>query len=215
MPPLSTRRAGLPAVLAFVLVLTACTSGASDTTTTTASAPVESPSASDEVTTTAGAGAAPTAPFTEDGSASSTSTSTSSSASTTPTTSTTSTTSTTKPSSVATTIAIPDDNKPPSLEIISPTALTAYIASYDVGRKDFGTNVSLSAVVADPNRDAVTVTWSSSTQGALGTGESIVAFLSTGGYDASQPIITATATDIWGVATSVSVHIIVWIPSDS
>jgi hypothetical protein len=209
MPPLSTRRAGLPAVLAFVLVLTACTSGASDTTTTTASAPVESPSASDEVTTTAGAGAAPTAPFTEDGSASSTSAQTSSS------TSTTSTTSTTKPSSVATTIAIPDDNKPPSLEIISPTALTAYIASYDVGRKDFGTNVSLSAVVADPNGDAVTVAWSSSTQGALGTGESIVAFLSTGGYDASQPIITAIATDIWGVATSVSVHIIVWIPSDS
>ncbi len=53
------------------------------------------------------------------------------------------------------------------------------------------------------------------TQGALGTGESIVAFLSTGGYDASQPIITATATDIWGAATSVSVQIIVWIPSDT
>jgi hypothetical protein len=209
MPPLSTRRAGLPAVLAFVLVLTACTSGASDTTTTTVSAAVESPSASDEVSTTAGSGAAPTAPFTEDGSASSTSAQTSSS------TSTTSTTSTTKPSSAATTIAIPDDNKPPSLEIIFPTALTAYIASYDVGRKDFGTNVSLSAVVSDPNGDAVTVTWSSSTQGALGTGESIVAFLSTGGYDASQPIITATATDVWGVATSLSVQIIVWIPSDT
>lgn len=89
------------------------------------------------------------------------------------------------------------------------------MASYDVGRKDFGTNVSLSAVVSDPNGDTVTVTWSSSTQGALGTGESIVAFPSTGGYDASQPIITAIATDVWGVATSVSVQIIVWIPSDT
>ncbi len=110
---------------------------------------------------------------------------------------------------------MPEDNEPPSLDIISPTSLAAYTASYDVDREDFGANVALSAVVSDPNGDAVTVTWSSSMQGALGAGESIVAFLSTGGFDAAQPIITATATDVWGTATSQSVQIIVWVPSDN
>lgn len=98
---------------------------------------------------------------------------------------------------------------------MSPAALSSHTASYDATRKDFGANVVLSSIASDPNGDDVTVTWSSSTQGFLGTGESIVAWLSTGKSDASQPVITATATDQWGTASSESVQIIVWIPSDT
>ena len=106
-------------------------------------------------------------------------------------------------------------NEPPEIEIVSPAALSSHTASYDATRKDFGANVALSSIASDPNGDDVTVTWSSSTQGFLGRGESIVAWLSTGKSDASQPVITATATDQWGTASSESVQIIVWIPSDT
>ena len=74
--------------------------------------------------------------------------------------------------------------------------------------------MSLSAIVSDPDGDDVTVQWISSDEGALGTGESIVAILRTGQFDSAQPRITARATDQWGVATEASVQIIVWIPSD-
>jgi hypothetical protein len=126
-----------------------------------------------------------------------------------------STTTTTTAPATTTTITAPEGNEPPEIEIVSPGALSSHTAAYDVTRKDFGANVALSSIASDPNGDTVTVTWSSSTQGFLGTGESIVAWLSTGKSDASQPVITATATDQWGTATSVSVQIIVWIPSDT
>lgn len=127
----------------------------------------------------------------------------------------TSTTTTTKAPATTTTITAPEGNEPPKIEIVSPAALSSHTAAYNVALKDFGANVALSSIASDPNGDTVTVTWSSSTQGFLGTGESIVAWLSTGKSDASQPVITATATDQWGTATSVSVQIIVWIPSDT
>ena len=130
------------------------------------------------------------------------------------TTTTAPTTTITQPPTTTTTVTAPEGNEPPNIEIVSPANLSAHEASYDEARKDNGANVSLAAIAADPNGDEVTVTWSSSTQGDLGTGDSIVAFLSTGGFDSSQPIITATATDQWGASTSVSVQIIVWIPSD-
>jgi len=204
MASLPIHRVGVSAIVAIALMLSACTSGASPTTTTTEPTNIEATAASDQTTTTV---ASPT-------------TSTTTTTETPPTTSTTSTTvptstTTTPPKTTTTTLAVPEDNEPPTLDIISPTSLAAYTASYDVDRKDFGANVALSAVVSDPNGDAVTVTWSSSTQGGLGTGESIVVFLSTGGFDASQPIITATATDVWGASSSQSVQIIVWVPSDN
>ncbi len=191
----------MSAVLASALVLAACTSGASGPTTTATSAITQTATGTDQSTTTLPPPGTSTTATTEIPS----------------TTSTTAVPSTTTkpPVTTTTTLFVPEDNEPPVLDMVAPASLAAYTASYDADRGDFGANVALSAVVSDPNGDPVTVTWSSSTQGALGTGESIVAFLSTGGYDASQPIITATATDIWGAATSVSVQIIVWIPSDT
>jgi hypothetical protein len=101
------------------------------------------------------------------------------------------------------------------VEIISPEHLSAHTAAYNVDLEDFGAFVSLSSIASDEDGDAITVTWSSSATGPLGAGESIVAWISTQGSDASQPVITATATDQWGTATSASVQIIVWIPSDA
>jgi hypothetical protein len=101
------------------------------------------------------------------------------------------------------------------VEIISPEHLSAHTAAYNVDLEDFGAFVSLSSIASDEDGDAITVTWSSSATGPLGAGESIVAWMSTQGSDASQPVITATATDQWGTATSASVQIIVWIPSDA
>ncbi len=191
----------MSAVLASALVLAACTSGAIVPTTTSSSAFTQSATGTDQSTTTLPSPGTSTTVTTEIPS----------------TTSTTSVppTTTKPPTTTTTTLVVPEDNVPPLLDMVAPTHLASYTASYDADREDFGANVALSAVVSDPNGDAVTVTWSSSTQGALGTGESIVVFLSTGGYDASQPVITATAADIWGAETSVSVQIIVWIPSDT
>ena len=131
------------------------------------------------------------------------------------TTTTTSATSTTRAPATATTTTIPADNLPPTVEILAPAALSAHIAGYDVDRKDFGAYVTLSARASDPNGDTVQVRWSAPGWGSFGTGTSIVAWISTRGSDASQPIITATATDQWGVATAASTQIIVWIPSDA
>ena len=188
-------------IVGIVLLLAACSPTTDPTTTTVNTADTSTSSTAATTTTRADA---------------TTSTVTTSTTTAVPTTTTTQPepTTTTKPQPT-TTITVPEGNEPPTLDIISPTSLAAYTASYDADRDDFGANVSLSAVVSDPDGDDVTVTWSSSTQGGLGTGESIVVFLSTGGYDASQPIISATATDVWGAATSTSVQIIVWIPSDT
>jgi hypothetical protein len=71
------------------------------------------------------------------------------------------------------------------------------------------------AVVSDPDGDPVTVEWISSDEGSLGTGESIVATVHTGEFDAAQPQITARATDQWGAVSEATVQIIVVIPSDT
>ena len=131
------------------------------------------------------------------------------------TTTTTSTTATTRAPAATTSTTIPEDNLPPTVEILAPAALSAHIAGYDAERRDFGAYVTLSARASDPNGDTVEVRWSAPGWGSFGTGTSIVAWISTRGSDASQPIITATATDQWGVATSASAQIIVWIPSDA
>ncbi len=191
-----------PVVVALMLLVAACSPTTASATTTTEALPTTSSVA--QTVTTADGPTTTTAPAT-----------TTTVAEPTTTTESPTTTTTTKPPSTTTTITAPEGNEPPTIEIISPAALSAHTASYDADRDDFGANVALSAIATDPNDDDVTVTWSSSTQGGLGTGESIVAFLSTGGSDASQPIITATATDQWGASTSVSVQIIVWIPSDA
>jgi hypothetical protein len=192
-------------VIVIVALLTAACSPTTETTTTTevvdAAAPATTTSVPVEGTTPSSTAAS--------------STSTTTTVAVTTTTAGATTTTTTTAPATTTTITAPEGNEPPEIEIVSPPALSAHTAAYDADRKDFGANVALSAIASDPNGDAVTVTWSSSTQGSLGTGESIVAFLSTGGSDASQPVITATATDQWGTATAISVQIIVWIPSDT
>jgi hypothetical protein len=207
MPDSTRHLKSISTIAALSLVLAACTSTANSTTTTTVlSESGSTTSTSTERPTTTALLQTPTTSLAQ--------TTTTTEA---PTTTTTEapTTTTTVPLTTTTTIPIPEDNQPPTLELVSPVSLASYTASYDPDRGNFGANVALSAIVSDLNGDAVTVTWSSSTQGGLGTGESIVAWMSTGGSDASQPVITATAADIWGASTAVSVQIIVWIPSDT
>ncbi len=104
---------------------------------------------------------------------------------------------------------------PPTVDITSPENGDVLVATFDTDQGTFGAYVTLSANVTDPDGDdtAITVTWSSSTNGALGTGNPIVVFLSSGCCASDQPTITATATDEGGASTSVSVVITVWIPS--
>jgi hypothetical protein len=193
-----------------VLTLAAC-SPAADSTDSTTNEPTGTiaATAGETTTTTDPQAAATTATSTT---TTSPPTSTTSSSTSTTTTTTSTTTTTTQPTT--TTLAIPPDNKPPSVEIISPANLSSHIAVLDTETNRFGAAVSLSAIVSDPNGDDFVVQWFSSDQGALGTGESIVAILSTGQFDSAQPFITARATDQWGVTTEASVQIIVWIPSD-
>ena len=188
-------------VIVAVALLAAACSPTTETTTT------------EDVTALAPATTTTAPPL--DGTTSSTSTTSTPTTIVVTTTTTAAATTTSKAPPTTTTITAPEGNEPPEIEIVSPAALSAHTAAYDADRKDWGANVALSAIASDPNGDVIIVTWSSSTQGFLGTGESIVAFLSTGGSDASQPVITATATDQWGAATSESVQIIVWIPSDT
>ena len=184
--------------IALALLGAACTSSSPDTTTTTE--PLVS-------TTTTSATQASTT----------TSTTSPSSTSSTSTTTTVATTSTAAPPTTATTTTItaPPGNHAPVVEIISPGHLSAHTAAYNVELADFGAFISLSSIASDEDGDPVTVTWSSSATGSLGKGESIVAWISTQGSDASQPVLTATARDKWGVSSSASVQIIVWIPSDA
>ena len=195
--------------VALMLMVAACSPAADETDSTTdeptgtvaATANTSTTTTEQPVTTTA----APTTTTT-------TQPTTTSSTSSSTTTSSPTTTTTTPPTT--TTLAIPPDNKPPSVEIISPTNLSSHVAVLDDAGQRFGAAVSLSAVVSDPNGDDVSVQWFSSDEGALGTGESIVAILHTGQFDSAQPVITARATDQWGVTTEASVQILVWIPSD-
>jgi hypothetical protein len=186
-------------VVALALVSAGCSFGTAETATTTTGGAETGAS-----TTTVEAGSATT----------SSPASTTTTVAPTTTSRATPTTATTATPATTTTITAPEGNEPPEIEIVSPEALSSHTAAYDVALKDFGANVALSSIASDPNGDTVTVTWSSSTQGFLGTGESIVAWLSTGKSDVSQPVITATATDQWGTAMSASVQIIVWIPSE-
>lgn len=184
--------------IALALLGAACTSSSPDTTTTTAPVVSTTTTSTTQTSTTT----SPTSP---------------SSTSSTSTTSTGATTTSSAPPTTATTTTItaPPGNHAPSVEIISPGHLSAHTAGYNVELEDFGAFISLSSIASDEDGDPVTVTWSSSATGPLGKGESIVAWISTQGSDASQPVLTATATDQWGVSTTASVQIIVWIPSDA
>jgi hypothetical protein len=109
----------------------------------------------------------------------------------------------------------PPDNRAPTVEIVSPAHLSSHQATFDAATQRFGAAVSLAATVSDPDGDTVTVDWVSSDQGSLGTGESIIATVYTGEFDAAQPHITARATDQWGATTEATIQIIVVIPSDT
>ena len=131
------------------------------------------------------------------------------------TTSTTTTTRSTTTTASTTTTTIPAGNEPPTVTITAPAALSAHTAAYDTGQQDFGTYLTVSATAQDPNGDPFEIRWTANTQGFIGTGESVTAWFSTRGSDATQPVITATAVDLWGTSTSDSIQIIVWIPSDT
>ena len=194
----------------LVLVISSCTSSAVETTTTI---PIETtPSATaDAPTSTTHPVDESTVPPTT------TTTQTTTTKVSTPTSTTPESTSTTvgTPTTTSTSTPPPADNRPPTVEIISPGNLSSHIAVYDAATQRFGAAVSLSAVVSDPNGDPVTVQWISSDEGYLGTGESIIAVLHTGNYDSAQPRITARAIDQWNTTTEATVQIIVWILSDA
>ena len=189
------------AIAAILVLATACTSKAEpaaqadDATTSTVTSTTDSPGSTETTTSTAD--------------------------STTPTTTATSTTTTTTRPRVTTTTkspvttTIPAGNRPPTVEILAPAALSAHVATYDAARKDFGAYVELSASASDPDGDTFEIRWSANTEGSLGSGDTRTVWLSTKGSDAAQPVITATAVDQWGTSTSASVQVIVWIPSDT
>lgn len=184
-------------ILVFAAVAAACSGNTSDDATTT----------SEALTSTTTPTTAPSTTTTMARTTTTASPSTTTTSSTEPSTTTTSTS--------TTTTTIPPDNDAPVVEITAPANLSAHIAAFDPNRNDFGTVIALTAKADDPDGDPVDLRWSASGSGNLGTGESIDAWISTHGSDASQPVITATATDQWGVETSASIQIIVWIPSDA
>ncbi len=104
-------------------------------------------------------------------------------------------------------------NQAPTVVIASPVGLTRYEATYDPDENSFSALVPLTASATDPDGGPVTIRWYSDLEGFLGTGDSITARLHPNG-DASQPVITAIATDSAGATSQVSQQIIVWIVSD-
>ncbi len=177
---------------------------AAEATTTTAAEPTTAPTTTEappeDTTTTTG----PTVPTTRAGS----------STTKPPTTTTgprTTTTTTTRPRATTTSVLAASD--PPVIRITAPASQSRHAASFNSSRNAFTAAVPLSATVSDPNGDPVTVEWFSSIDGFLGTGTSITAILMPQG-DASQPVITAVATDATGARSEASRQIVVWIPSD-
>lgn len=106
-------------------------------------------------------------------------------------------------------------NQPPTVQILSPEDLSSHSADLIDGR--FGVRLMLEAEASDPDGDDVSVRWTSSEQGDLGEGSAldVVIHVSNEGLDASQPTITAIATDERGAEARASVSILVVIPSDS
>ena len=100
------------------------------------------------------------------------------------------------------------------MAITSPGNLSSHVAAFDRESLAFKAVVSMSASTSDPNGDQVTVDWFSSLSGYLGTGKFITASLITI-HDASQPFITARATDPYGATSEDTIQIIVWVPSDT
>lgn len=121
---------------------------------------------------------------------------------------------TTAPRQAPTTSRAPaGNNSPPTVVISSPASAIRYQATYDPNEGRFGASVPLSATAMDADGDEVEISWFSSDEGFLGTGASITVRLHPRG-DASQPTITAVATDSRGATAEDSRQVIVWIVSD-
>lgn len=191
------------AIAAVAIIATACTSSSDETTTTTLS---------ETTSTVAALAGLPSTTTTEAPATGAPSAATSTTAGTTssiprPAGATTTTT--------TTTLTAPPGNRPPTVEITAPAHLSLHEASYDPTTGLFGAAVSLSAVADDPDGDAITIDWFSGDEGFLGSGDSIIAVLHTGEFDAAQPTITARARDQWGSAGAATIQIVVVIPSDT
>ena len=210
MPPM--RPYVLPA-LAMALLVAACFGGGSDDTTTSSTA------AQPAVTTSTTTPAATATTAAEAGTTTTATTTTTAAPATTaaPTTTTTTapaTTTTTAATTTSTTTTTVPPTEPPVVAIISPDPLTRFKAEFDQEQGGFGAFVAFVAEASDPDGGAVTIDWSSSDHGPLGSGESITAWLSTQ-RDTSQPVITATATDVSGATGAATIQVIVWIESDN
>jgi hypothetical protein len=178
-------------VVALALAVVACSSSTTTTPPTTSTPTTTvSPGTSTTLTTIA---ATPPTP---------------SSTSTTTTSTTTSTTTTSTTSTTTTTIA----NAAPEVQITGPTANSLHRAEFDADAGWFVAQVTMSATASDPDGDAVTIAWSASPGGSLGTGATITAGLQPTS-DSTRITLTARATDARGASAAASIDVVVWIPS--
>jgi hypothetical protein len=111
----------------------------------------------------------------------------------------------------------PSDGEPATVSIVAPTDRRMLEAQYfeDIGR--LGARVQLTARVALPDADDLTVEWISDEQGSLGFGVSLSArLLITPGFENTTHEIRARAHDSSGGTTDSSpVTVIVWYPSET
>jgi hypothetical protein len=99
-----------------------------------------------------------------------------------------------------------------TVSIISPPDLITIPAVWN--GSGYSALVPLRASAVSPTGKTVTVIWSSSVEGLLGTGSSTNAILNIpAGADSSQPIITATAVDTFGAIGTATVQIKLYVPS--
>ena len=96
--------------------------------------------------------------------------------------------------------------------IDTPVNLVTLITSWNGSA--YVAQVTLEATATSPTTSPVTVIWSSSVEGLLGTGNTLTTTLDIpSGSDSSQPIITATAVDTNGAISEASIQVKLAIPS--
>lgn len=102
--------------------------------------------------------------------------------------------------------------KNPVVSITSPADMATFYTMWN-GSANVA-EVTFTATASDPDGSATMISWSSSVQGALGTGNSITVDLAIpNGQTTSQPTITATVTDSTGGTSSASIKVNLAVPS--
>ena len=103
---------------------------------------------------------------------------------------------------------------PVEVGIVSPIALSTYLATIDLGDGRLAAPVRLTAEITTPPGETVTVAWSSDVDGPLGEGLTLEAQLSNDGEDVVSHLITATATASGGGVGSVTILALVQVASN-